>query len=526
MEDTQLEYAHAIKQLVRYFSNTTAGALLFAVSDDIILQKQINERIHFLLMAKNKNVSVFSWRNKKEIHPVVQLQNFVAAQTDLAGLIFTDIDAGLASNPNLLIQLNFSREAILELKIPILIWLSSTTLTQISQQAIDIYNQRIGANLYFTANVENKDIVNQLEEYKLFDIVHNNLNIRYLNEHINLLKEQLETAEATKNEPTEIANTLVISLLGIYIKIPEAENFVQLLLTKYLPYMDFDNPHICFGIAEVYYYLNQFDEAEKIYLQASVLFEQDRTKFSVEMYQSQMASIQNNLATIYKEKKELEKAEIAYEKALKLLRSLVEKKPTVFFVYALAKNLHNLGLLYASVQKMAQAEVIYQEALRIFRGLAAENPDTFLCDVANTLNGLGNYYSTNTKIPQAEAAFQEALGIYRNLATKNPDIFLPHLAETLIRLGTFYARNKNIAEAEAVYLEAETLSRELIYTGSKKMLHSFIILLTNLATFYSQTFPNKEKSVAYSNEVISLASPLVATMPEMKEYIETVTKYI
>lgn len=201
-------------------------------------------------------------------------------------------------------------------------------------------------------------------------------------------------------------------------------------------------------------------------------------------------------------------------------------KPTVFFVYALAKNLHNLGLLYASVQKMAQAEVIYQEALRIFRGLAAENPDTFLCDVANTLNGLGNYYSTNTKIPQAEAAFQEALGIYRNLATKNPDIFLPHLAETLIRLGTFYARNKNIAEAEAAYLEAETLFRQLVNSNSKNTLYSFIILLTNLATFYHQTFPHKEKSVAYSNEVISLASPLVATMPEMKEYIETVTKYI
>ena len=118
------EYAGNLNIAERFFLKTSRGGFLFAVTDDEFVQKEINATLRFRLLGKGKTIRLHVWQKDGDgIHPLEQLRLLKKRFTDTGGLLLTGLDAVLENNPNLFVQLNFGREALSAIGIPMLFWL-------------------------------------------------------------------------------------------------------------------------------------------------------------------------------------------------------------------------------------------------------------------------------------------------------------------------------------------------------------------------------------------------------------------
>ncbi|MBW1616097.1 MAG: tetratricopeptide repeat protein, partial [Deltaproteobacteria bacterium] len=119
------------------------------------------------------------------------------------------------------------------------------------------------------------------------------------------------------------------------------------------------------------------------------------------------------------------------------------------------ENLFEYAYFLQRHNQFNKAIPLYKEVLQIYRGLAKVNPQAYLPYVANTLNNLGNLQQENNKTKEAFESHKEALQIRRELSETNPQAYLPDVAMTLINLSIFYLkfepdRDKSIAYAQEV----------------------------------------------------------------------------
>ncbi len=211
MNSASDEYADNLKIAERFFLKTYRSGFLFAVCNDELVQREVNSTLQFLLQGKGKTLHVHTWQKGDDaVHPLEQLRFLKKSVPNLGGFIFAGLDSALFQNPDLLVQLNFGREALSELGIPILFWLSTRTLQRISNEAIDLYSQRVGANLYFEQAAETTDTDNTVRRYVAQETVRSNDNISHLDARMKLLQQQLDEAEQQQRDPVVIANEIVL----------------------------------------------------------------------------------------------------------------------------------------------------------------------------------------------------------------------------------------------------------------------------------------------------------------------------
>jgi tetratricopeptide (TPR) repeat protein len=261
-------------------------------------------------------------------------------------------------------------------------------------------------------------------------------------------------------------------------------------------------------VANFYYNLNQFSEAEPYYTQCLTLSKNPEDK----------ATVLNNLGNLQRDRNEYTQAEASYQEALKIRRELAAVNPQTYLPYV-ATTLNNLGVLQRNMKENEKAKASFLEALKIYRDLAAVNPQTYLPYVAMTLNNLGALQSDRNENAQAEASYQEALKIRRDLATVNPQTYLPDVAMTLNNLGNLQSvRNEN-AQAAASYQEALAIWRTLASVNPQTYLPRLATTLANITLFYQESVPNKELSVKYAKEVLSYRAAL-EHIPAARQAIE------
>jgi tetratricopeptide (TPR) repeat protein len=499
--------------------NTGHGAFLFAVCNDELLQQRVNEQIQFLLQGKHKTIRVFSFRKGDgNTHPLTQLQLFLSQNPETAGLIIADLDYALneRQNPGILIQLNFSREALLEFNIPVLFWVTTDSLPQLSRQAIDLYSQRITANLYFERPEELIDGDNKTAQYIIGETAKANTNIVHLEARVKLLHEQLNEALTQNLDRKKIANEIVIPLLDCYVKIPGTEAEMVRLLNTYNLEWNKGDAGVCFALGRIYQTINDYDKAEQFYELALKLL-RDAPERSQNNVLPGIAVTLNNLANLWANQNEFKKAEQAYNEALEIYKDSAKINPKT--LPDVAMTLNNLANLWAIQNEFTKAEQAFQEALEIRRNLAKTNPQTFLPDVAVTLNNLANLWMEKNEFARAEQGYQEALDVYKNLAKTNPQTFLGDVAMTLNNLANLLSVKKEFTKAEQTYLEALVIRRNLAKTNPQTFSLDAAGTTCNLALLFTYGAPDKAKALSFAKETLVSALPFSDFLPLAKEII-------
>jgi len=429
------EYADNLKSAERFFLQSSHRGFLFAVSTDELVQREVNASLQLLLKGKGKTIHLYTWSKEPDaLHPVEQLRQLQQQHPDLHGLILDGIDAALAHHPNLLVQLNFGREALSGLDIPLLFWLSSRTLQRISVESIDLYNQRVGANLYFEHSVETTDTDNAARRYVAQEMVRSNASISHLDARLKLLQRQLAEAEQRQRDPASIANEIVLDLLALYVQIPETAPLIQQIMERYNGFIDLEKPANGVIVAKAFKYVGEIEQALNLYTKALQSY-RELAKSNPQRYLPDLAMTLNNLANLHERKNDFIAAEPGYQEAVGIYRELA-KSNSQSYLPDVAMMLNNLAILHYSNKDFTAAEVCYQEALGIYRDLAKGNSQSYQPDVATTLNNLAVLHYSKNDFTAAEAGFREALGIYRECAKSNSLRYQPDVAMTLGNLCT------------------------------------------------------------------------------------------
>ena len=518
-------WAESLESAARYFTHTVGGAFRFAVTSDELVQRRFNAELQQVLRGKETPVQIHDWSKASppDMYPAEQLRRLKAAHPETKGIICIGLERAMRESPEMLTLLNFAREALSEVGVPILFWISFRTLPLMSRFAIDLYNQRIGANLYFEHDAESADTDGSAMRFIAHETIAANQDLRPLEARLKLLEKQFDELKKIQS-PEKLANDIVLELLKVYVKIPGMTRMVQSLIDEYGGLIDVEKPGRCYDIATIYEYLGDVQKAERHYYQAlqqyRLLAEQNKPSWL-----PNLALTLNNLAVLQWNQNDYDSAEKGYREALAIRRDLASGNSQKYLP-DVAATMNNLANLQWSRNDYDSAEKGYREALAIRRDLASSHPQTYLPDVATTLNNLAVLQWSRNDYDSAEKGYREALGVYRELAASNLQIYLPDVAMTLNNLAALQYTRNDFDLAEKGFREALEVYRELAESHPQIYLPDVALTLSNLGLLYQKGLPDREKSLACAQEALSLLLPLVESLPKTRESFERAIKVV
>jgi tetratricopeptide (TPR) repeat protein len=515
----QRTYADKLESVARYFTDTEGGAFRFAVTDDELVQRRFNTELLQVLRGKEVPVQIHDWSKASppDMYPAEQLRRLKAAHPETKGIICVGLERAMWENPEMLTMLNFAREALAEVGVPLFFWISFRTLPLMSRLAIDLYNQRIGANLYFEHDTESTDADGSAMRYIAHETVQANRDLRPLEARLKLLEKQFDELKKIQS-PEKLANDIVLELLKVYVQIPGMVSMVRSLLDEYGGFVDLGKPENCFNMAKTYEYLGDVQQTEHYYHRALKQY-RILAGQNPQVWLPNMALTLHNLAVLQWNQNKYETAEKGYREALDIRRELAANNPQIYLP-DVAMTLNNLANLHWSRNEHETAEKGYREALKIRQELAHTNPQKYMPDVAATLNNLAVLQWNRNNYDTAEEGYREALGIYRNLSESNPLIYLPDVAMTLNNLAALQWTRKDYELAEKGYHEALEVYRELAESNPQSYLPDIALTLSNMGLLYQEGLPDREKSLVCVSEALSILLLLKDGLPKTSQDYE------
>ena len=563
METPTLSYSNRVKSLGRFFAQTDKGAYTFAVADDELLQQNINQNLLQLAANQNNKLAVVNIKQlaTKDKAPIAALRHYLKEQKDIDGLIITNLYGLLISKeyPDFLTQLNFVREALIKLNLPILFWINNEMIPLLVRQAKDLYAQRHNFNLYFS-EAANRSNELQADQHIAIERSKALPNKQQHESRLKLLFKQLEKAEVRGEDKVDIANDIVIEILKVYTKLPQMNPAFLRLFEEYKEHFNNDDAEINFNLAhglqkankplnaEVYYqrsinqycklaqkypetYLPHFaltlsnfgvlksqkielDKAEKNYKAAAKIYNM-LMKVDSKIYLPLFVNLLNNLGNLQSQKNKYKEAEKNYLKAVNISRTLAKEKNENYLA-CLTMSLNNLGHLQRSKNELDKAEKNYHETYQIYKELAKINPISYQSNLANSLNNLGVLQSQKNEFDKAEKFYLEALEIRQQLAEVNPQSYLPYVATTLNNMGNLQKAKYEFDKAEKSFLEALEIYRKLSEIYSQSYLPNAATTLNNLGFLQNNKneFEKAEKSYL---EALEIRQQLVKSNPSAFE---------
>ena len=181
---------------------------------------------------------------------------------------------------------------------------------------------------------------------------------------------------------------------------------------------------------------------------------------SPQVYEPDLAMVQNNLGTLYEDTRRYGESEEMFLSVMEIRRRLVAANPQVYEP-DLAGIQNNLGILYKDTQRYEDSEKMYLSAMEIYRRLAAVNPQVYEPDLAMAQSNLGTLYKDTRRYEDSEKLCLSAMEIRRRLAAANPQVYEPDLAMTQYNLGCLYSDTQRYEDSEKMYLSAMEIRRRL-----------------------------------------------------------------
>ena len=349
--------------------------------------------------------------------------------------------------------LQWTREALRELKMPIILWIPSRIYNQIPKQAPDFWSWRNGVfhfqpELSFVQPAllfnQSRGIIQDNQEGSVFS------------------PEQLEAslAEAIQQWGADSSKTEVLySQLGtLYAErvksakstdkqkeLTLAQEYLKQAIVLQTKFQKLEALATSLNnLANLYHNQGRYSEAEPLYLDA---LEMRRRLFTSD--HPNIATSLNNLALLYDSQGKYSEAEPLYLDVLEMTKRLFTgDHPYV------ASSLNNLAVLYHNQGKYSEAEPLYLDALEMRRRLfTGDYPD-----VANSLNNLASLYDSQGKYSEAELLYLDALEMTKRLFTGDH----PDVASSLNNLAVLYRNQGKYSEAEPLYLDALAMSERTL----------------------------------------------------------------
>ena len=203
----------------------------------------------------------------------------------------------------------------------------------------------------------------------------------------------------------------------------------------------------------------RYDLAEVRYRENLDIY-QRLAAISPQVYEPDLAMVQNNLGTLYEDTRRYGESEEMFLSVMEIRRRLVAANPQVYEP-DLAGIQNNLGILYKDTQRYEDSEKMYLSAMEIYRRLAAVNPQVYEPDLAMAQSNLGTLYKDTRRYEDSEKLCLSAMEIRRRLAAANPQVYEPDLAMTQYNLGCLYSDTQRYEDSEKMYLSAMEIRRRL-----------------------------------------------------------------
>jgi tetratricopeptide (TPR) repeat protein len=367
--------------------------------------------------------------------------------------------------------LQWTREALREFKIPIVLWMPSRILKELGKRSPDFWSWRNGV---FQFQLEPSLVTTEL-----LDSPVDNLN---QDDRLNLVLsvEQLEAsltkAIATWGKDSRNVMTLYAQLGNLYAQRLESWTSVDrerefLLAQLYLKraielqkrFQQEDTLAISLNnLAELYRLMGKYTEAEPLYVSSLDL----REKLLGSNHPNTAAGL-NNLASLYQLIGRHIEAEPLFIRSLAINeQQLGTSHPNT------TANLNNLAELYREVGRYTEAESLYIRALAINEEqLGEDHPNT-----AANLNNLASLYYATGRYVEAELLFIRSLAIYeQHLGVNHPNI-----ADNLNNLAELYREMGRYTDAEPLYIRALIIDEEQLGENHPNIATG----LNNLALLY------------------------------------------
>ncbi|MEY3255313.1 MAG: hypothetical protein RLZZ29_444 [Cyanobacteriota bacterium] len=395
--------------------------------------------------------------------------------------------------------LQWTREALRELKMPIILWIPSRIYAQIAKQAPDFWSWRNGV---FHFQPEPSLVTNELLSNQNVDVIRKNVDVIRNNQPSSVFSpEQLEASlvEAIKQWGADSSKleTLYSQLGNLYAErvksgksadrkreLALAEEYLnQAIVLQTQFQQEKALADTLNNLAELYRSQGRYSEAEPLYLYALEIRKRILTGDHPDV-----ATSLNNLAYLYNNQGRYSEAESLFLHALEMRKRLfTDNHPDI------ATSLNNLALLYYNQWRESEAEPLYLNALEMRKRLfTGDHPD-----VATSLNNLAALYDSQGQHSEAELLYVQALEMCERLFTGDH----PDVAQGLNNLAMLYKHQERYSEAEHLYIKALDMYKQL-FTGDHPDVAN---TLGNLASLY------------YSQERYSEAESLLTDALAMSE---------
>jgi len=349
--------------------------------------------------------------------------------------------------------LQWTREALRELKMPIILWIPSRIYAQIAKQAPDFWSWRNGV---FHFQPEPSLVTNEL-------LINRNSEVILDNQASSIFSpEQLEAslAEAINQWGANSSKleTLYSQLGNLYSErvqsgksadrereLALAEQYFNRAIVLQTQFQQQDALATSLNnLAVLYYSQGWYNDAKPLFLQSL-----DIRKHQLGDYHPDVANSLNNLAVLYESQGLYNDAEPLYLQSLDIRKhQLGDDHPDV------ASSLNNLAVLYHFQGKYNDAERLYSQSLDIRkRQLGDDHPD-----VGTSLNNLAGLYESQGRYNDAEPLYSQSLDIKkRQLGDDHPSV-----ATSLNNLALLYKSQGRYNDAEPLYLQSlDILKRQL-----------------------------------------------------------------
>ena len=461
-------YYSNINRLIRYFTRTTSGYAFASIANQQHI-KGINNQLREYLNDRQQNLEILNFNTQGDLPLVEQLKKTARSGADAIVVnnmgLMVEISDGVLTEKgsNFLLGLNFAREELLHLGIPILFWASKSVLGIISNQAADLYTQRSINTVYFDQYPDEAKPETELET-RFLPAYRNTPDYETLELKIKLLKKQLADAEQNAYPLINIANQLALPLAKTYSEIdlhPQA----AALLEKYGEFFRMEKPEAIIELADIAKNANQYVKAIDYFLQAIKIAEKENDKYTISYSFEKLGDIYQSLG-------DFDKALKYFDLEADLFKELYDANPkSENLKNGLAVSYSKLGGIYQSLGDLDKALQYFDLDIKLSKELFDVNPksENLKNSLAVSYQFLGNIYFSLGKIEDALSSYLEMSKYFKELSESNPksEDLKNGLAISYSKLGEIYQSLGDLDKALKCFDLDIQLSKELFDANPK-----------------------------------------------------------
>ena len=459
----QTAYFGLINGLARFLSREEEHGYVFATADYQPLESEIKWKLSELLGNKGKKLVFLRLEQDPDRSIRTQIEDTIAKSQPDALLIQgvdelmpRDVTTGelTSEGASFVDKLNYAREALNELGLPIVFWLSRRNLTLLGNRAADLFAQRRRSVFFFTYQPE-LEADTPLLQSRFREEYRNSEDYKQLRLQVNLLESQLKEAKQKGYPARRIAREIALPLAAKYSELDLQERAAELLDT-YDEAFDPTNPQLLKQLVDIAYKAGKYAEAERyIKLAMGQLPEGERTVFK--------ADLLFDLGDIYSDIGQLEKALEAFGESRLLMEALIAEGYDG--KRKLAVRLERLGTIHQTLGQFDKALDSFLKVTDLFEELFADNPHN-----EGLKNGLAISYEKLGEIYKAKGQFDKALDFFLKERTLQEELYdtNPHneglkngLAISYSKLGDMYQAKGQFDKALDFFLKRSKLGEEL-----------------------------------------------------------------